>query len=455
MKKDNKLITTGNLWKVILILSLPVIFNNIVLELYQIIDTFFGQSLGDNGLAAVSFVGPIIGVVNAFAMAIGIAGTSLVARQIGRKDINNAKRNIGQIITFTIILSLIISVLGTIFSYQIIKGLNAAPEYIDLANTYFKLNMMIIPLKFLGDIYFSYKAARGENFSTMMVSLGAMVIKLILSAVFIYTLDLGVYGLIAATSLSYLFTALFGFFEIFIRKSEFKLKLGELKLTKNIFLPFVIMLFPLLIEKGSFNFSHVLVNMLITTFEPHIIASYGLSHRINSLFFAIPNALGAIIITIVAQNLGLGNHKRNSRAILYTILLGFAFSTLSLVLVYSFHEPLVSLFTSNPLEIKHTIEAMQVFSHSIFAWTIMQVAIGVFYASGHTHIPIIITFSRLFIFRLPVLWAIIEFTNWGPFGIWFAMLFANTMAGIISLIFLLTVNWRQTPRYLQQKEIIE
>lgn len=452
MKKDNKFIINGNLWKVILILSLPVIFNNIVLELYQIIDTFFGESLGSNGLAAVSFVGPIVGVVNAFSMAIGIAATSLVARQIGKKNIDEARKSIGQIIIFTIITSFFISLLGVIFSYQIIKGLNAAGEYIDLANTYFKLNMLIIPLKFLGDIYFSYKAARGETFSTMMVSLVAMIIKLIMSALLIYQFTLGVYGLITATAASYLVIVLYGVFELFFKKSEFKIKITDMKLSKNILLPFVIMLFPLIIEKGSFNFSHVLVNMLITSFEPYIISAYGLSHRINSLFFAIPNALGAIIITIVAQNLGVSNHKRNNKAIYYTILLGFIINTISLILIYSFHEPLVRLFTSNPDEIKYTIEAMQVFTHTIYAWTIMQVAIGVFYASGHTHIPIIITFSRLFIFRIPVLWYLIEFTKWGPFGIWFAMLFANFMAGVLSLFFLLKVNWRQTPKYLTLKD---
>src|SRR5690554_2602070 len=217
-------ILSGNLWKIILILSLPVIFNNIVLELYQIIDTFFAESLGNNGLASVSFVTPIIGVINAFAMAIGIGVTSLVARQIGKKDYQTMRKTIGNIILFTIILSTLISVITTIFSYQILKGLSASDEYINLANTYFKYSMMIIPLKFLGDIYFSYKAARGENFETMMIILVAMIVKMALSALLILNLDMGVTGLVLATLASYLIPVIAGIYDIVIRRHEFRIK---------------------------------------------------------------------------------------------------------------------------------------------------------------------------------------------------------------------------------------
>lgn len=438
----------GNIFKVILILSIPVILNNVVLGLYQIIDSFFSEALGDGGLSAVSFTAPVIGVLNAIGAALAVATTALVARYIGKSEISNAKKIMGQVLLLTSIVSIIISLVGTLFSFQIIKMLNASDAYIELANLYLKYNLIALPIKFIGDIYFSYKGARGENVHSMLISLIATAIKIVISIILVHQLKMGVLGLGIATIASYVVIMFVGMIDIFIKKNEFKLSIHDFKYSKALIVPFLIMIVPLIIEKTSLSFSHVVVNFFITRFEPSVIAAYGLTNKINSLFFIIPTSIGTALITILAQNLTAGHHKRNNKAIKIGLVLGTSISAVALLFLYTFQTPIIKLFTKDPEIIQHTINAMNIYSHTVFAWAIMQIAIAVFYASGHSYIPIIISFSRLLIFRIPILYVLLEFTELAEYSIWYCMLIANLLAALLALFLMIRVRWQKTPKYL-------
>lgn len=447
-ESKREFILNGNLFKVLLLLSLPVVLNNVILSLYQIIDSFFSEAMGPNGLSAVSFTTPIIGMLNAVSSALSVATTALVARMIGKNLIANARKTVAQVAAIACALSFLISGLGYLFSYQIMQMLQASTDYIGLADLYFKYTLIALPFKFIGDIYFSYKGARGETFFTMIVSLSSMIVKIICSIIFVHILKWGVLGLGIATLVSYLIIFFVAVFDMFIRKGIFKINLTDFKFNKELLVPFFIMIIPLLIEKTSLNFSHVVVNVFITRFDSSVIAAYGLTNKINTLFFTIPTAIGTSLITIVGQNLTVGNHKRNVKAIKLSLMMAILFSVMLLVGLYSFQVPIIKLFTKDELIISHTIDAMNIYSHTVIAWAFMQIAIGVFYASGYASIPIIISFARLFIFRIPLLYVLLEFTSLGAHSIWYCMLIANVLAAMLAFGLMVKIKWYNTPKYL-------
>lgn len=443
-----ELIVNGNLFKVILVLSLPLVLKNVIQAFYQIIDTFFSDNIGENGLSAISFITPIMGFVLAIGAAISVAVTAMVARYLGKQSIKEARSTVINALLISGIVAITITALGFIFSYQIIRLLQAADSYARLASLYFRYSLLSLPLVFFGNIYFGYKSARGETLSLMIISVFGMTIKLTLSIIMI-NLNLGVLGLGLATLISHAVIMIIAAIDLFIVKSEYQINFNDLKLKKNILLPFTILMLPILVERTSLNFSHIIVNMFITPLDPAVLAAYGLTNKVNTLIFAVPTALGAALITIVGQNLTAGNLKKCSKAIYASIGLGIGISVVLLIILYSFQEPIIRMFTSDVQTISYTKDAMNVFSHTAIAWTFMQVAIGVFYAAGYSYYPIIISVSRLFLFRIPALWIMLTFTNLNEFSIWYGMLIANILAAILSIVLLLRIKWQQTPKYLE------
>jgi len=396
-----------------------------------------------------------MGFISALGLSVSVVVSSLVARNIGKKNFDDAKKTIGLALMISMSMAVVITVFGFMFSYQLVNLLGADSSYAQLAALYLRYSLLSVPALFFTNIFLAYKTARGETMAVMMIAVIGVIVKVVLTILLVNTFDLGVLGLGLATLISNLVKAFIGIFELFIRRSETKVTLFDFKISKIVYAPFVLMMLPIMFERTSLSFSHIIVNMFITPFEPSVIAAYGLTNKINTLIFMIGSAFGSALITIVAQNLAAGNLKKCKNAIWLSMGFGIVLSGLLLIIVYTLQTPIIRLFTTDADTIRFTIEALNVFAHTALAWVIIQVTVGVFIASGYTQYPIIISFLRLFIIRIPILWIFLRFTDLNEMSIWLGMMIANYAAAIISLVFLFTVKWENTPKYLMNQVKLE
>lgn len=84
--EKRKLILKGDMVKVILTLSVPLMINNLIQTIYNLTDTFFVSRLGDIEVNAVGFVWPIIFFMMSIAVGLSIAGTALISQYTGANE---------------------------------------------------------------------------------------------------------------------------------------------------------------------------------------------------------------------------------------------------------------------------------------------------------------------------------------------------------------------------------
>lgn len=82
----------GNLYRTILRLSLPIMVNNFIQTLYNLVDSLWLGRVGSDELAAVSFVWPINSLFIAVGMGLSIAGISLMSQHLGADEREEANR---------------------------------------------------------------------------------------------------------------------------------------------------------------------------------------------------------------------------------------------------------------------------------------------------------------------------------------------------------------------------
>jgi Na+-driven multidrug efflux pump len=82
-EQNKAILTTGNIAKQLLLLTLPMIVGQVSIVIFNITDTFFISRLGEEQLAAISFTFPVVTVINSFAAGIGIGAGALIARYLG------------------------------------------------------------------------------------------------------------------------------------------------------------------------------------------------------------------------------------------------------------------------------------------------------------------------------------------------------------------------------------
>ncbi len=452
LDRRNKILK-GNLMNVIITLSLPVVINNFIIAFYNMIDALFISSRGALSLSSVTYIDPITSFFYAISLGLTVAATAIIARKIGEGNLVLAKKNIVQTMFLVITTGLIICVLGILFSYNILKLLGATDNIIHIGLQYFKLQMMIIPLKFIGDLYLGVKRAEGNTFRAMVVNSISMLIKVISNYILIDCLGLGVTALGYSTLIAFSFLALVAIYEIFIKNSDFKVNISDIKFDRRVLYPLLIISLPLIVEKTSLSFSNIIVSMYTVHYSETVIAAYGLTNKINSILFTTSTGFGIGLVAIISQNLGNHNVERAKRAIKITFLLSSMLTLIMLGIVFYFQSPIIRFFTKDDIEFyKQTKNAMDVYTSSVIPWAIFQIVVGVFQGSGHTTYSLIISIFRMYFFRIPVIYYLMYYTNLQEYSIWYGMLIANWLTAIFAIILYLTVKWEKTPKIFTRKD---
>ncbi len=155
--KRRDLILNGSLWRAIILLAVPVAINDFVRAMYNLIDTFFVANIGSMEVAAITFVGPLNMLVRTISMGLSVAGTNLIAREIGREDYKKAKSVALQLLTIAIVIGVTIAAACYAFSRSILVAASATESIMDIADLYFKLTVLSSPFIFINSAYIAVK----------------------------------------------------------------------------------------------------------------------------------------------------------------------------------------------------------------------------------------------------------------------------------------------------------
>ena len=122
MAKESKteLILQGNLYRVLITLSVPIILNSLIQTLYNLVDGLWVSRISSVHFASTAFVWPVNFLFIALGMGISIAGTSLLSQLVGSGDVARAKEYSSQIVAVTMLSSLFFTLAGFILSPYIL-----------------------------------------------------------------------------------------------------------------------------------------------------------------------------------------------------------------------------------------------------------------------------------------------------------------------------------------------
>ncbi len=430
-----ELILKGNIWKAVILLAVPAAINDMMRALYNLIDTLFVSSIGNMEVAAVTFVGPLNTMVTAVSVALSVAGTNLIAREIGRKDFKKARNVSNQLLIISTLFGLLLMLVTLLLSEEILLRASATEGIMVAANLYFRITIMSTPFLFFNAIYIAIKRAEGNTVRTMNLNIIAMVIKVVTSYLLIYHAGLGISSLAISTIIGTVFITLYAVYDLFFKESIMKLKIERVFFNKRFIITLFLMSIPVIIEKVSGSFGFVVLNKYVIEYGETVLASYGITNRINSTFFSTVTGFASGLSPIISQNLAIEQVERAKDAIKKAFILGVGISAAIAAIVIPSRAGIAAFFArGDELILYHTINAMGVYSISVIPWAVMQVTNGVFQGTGHTQYNMYISMFRIYLFRLPVVIILTRYTNLGEYSIWYSMLISNILTGVFSYL---------------------
>ena len=231
---------SGNMFKLMLELSIPGIIGMFVISLYSFVDAIFvGRYVSSVALGAVSLAYTFTLINNGIAVLVGIGSASVLSRAVGRSDQETVDSIMGNVLLLTLLFSLGTMTVGLIFAPQLLALIGAEGEMLRLGVSYLRI-------VYIGSVFVNFGQAanmvmRGEGrMGLAMLLMGiSAVLNIILDAVFVIVLKKGLEGTAIATVISQVVLAIcnfcyFAFFSKNVKFKHFKLQKSIVKETLSI-----------------------------------------------------------------------------------------------------------------------------------------------------------------------------------------------------------------------------
>lgn len=421
------------LWKYFL----PAFTGVIINSLYNIVDRIFiGQGVGAYALSGLSAVFPVMLIMMAFGMLIGMGAGVRISINLGKNDFKRAELVLGNALILIFIVSIFVTGLGFAIKNPMLRLFGASDTTIGFANDY--LNIILIGTIFntigfsLNNLIRSEGNAKIAMYS-MLISAGT---NIILDPIFIFVLDMGVKGAAYATVISMFILSIWVIWHFRSNRSIIKLKISNLKLEPQIIWYIITIGFaPFAMQIASSMVQGTLNTQLIKFGGDLAVGAMGI---INSVVMFI--IMSIIAINMAAQpifgfNYGAKNYLRVRDTLIICIKAASLISIIGWIFVELFPEWIVIAFNKDNAELMNI--ATRGLRILLIALPIIgfQIIVGNYFQSiGKAKISAIISLLRQVILLIP---AIMIFPRiWGLDGVWISAPICDLISALVVSIFL-------------------
>ncbi|MCI5997302.1 MAG: MATE family efflux transporter [Peptoniphilaceae bacterium] len=456
-KNRSEMILHGNIYKIIAIISVPIILNNFIQQLYSLADAFWLGKLGTAEFASTSFTWPVVFLFNSIGIGLSIAAISLISQLLGKKCISKAQKYADTLIYISLIFSIIFTFLGFFSAEFIVNLMGANGDLAKYSVIYLKYSYLGIPFIFLYYIYSAIFSSQGKNTIPTMISTSCVILNMILNPIFIFDtipytnfsgLGLGVQGAALATVLTQGIMCFAGLVHLRFNKDMLKLNLQSLifiPLEKTILSKIYTIALPSVIGQIGTAIGFIIMNSFIQSYGTETVAAYGMVNRISGLLNIPPGGIGSAITSIIGQNIGNHNIKRVKETFKKASVIVIFMSVIIAIISFIFRYEILSFFIDAPKSSELMIQANSYMFYTLITLVMLNMFFiyqGLFQGSGNSKYSMFIDMIRLWVIRIPLILYFKYFTNLGATGIWLSMSISNVLVTLIAHYIYSKGNWQ-------------
>ena len=432
-------LTEGKILSTLLRLGLPIAGVQAMNMAYNITDMFWLGRVSSDALAATGVAGLYLWL-SVGLMIIGRVGAEIgVSQARGREDIDAAYH-------FSRTALYISAFLGLAYGAFLFFLRNPLVGFFDFeevhvaayAISYIGIMALGMPAMFIGSSIDGTFVASGNSRTPFIIGSSGLILNMILTPIFIFSLGLGVIGAAASSVIS--------------QYTVFAVRLYAIKFLKNrpfevysFLMPFKLddtvkkilrLTLPISLENSLFPFLTMWTTRFEVGFGASAVSLSRVGTQIESLSWLVGAGFGAALTAFVGQNFAAKKFERVTRGVRYTsgvLLIWGLFVTLVLAFggnfffdiflpEYAYNVELRRLF----ITFLRILAACQIFSNLEF------VATNAFRGKGKTIPPSVVSISSNLI-RVPLAFGL-SLTPLGLLGIWIAVSFTSGLRGLAVML---------------------
>ena len=415
----------------------PAMVNMIVLALYNIVDRIFiGQGAGPLAICGLALTLPCVSLLGTVGTLTGVGGAARISAAISASNYKLATRVLGNAVFLNVAMNLILIVYSLFNLDKILLAFGGSAQTIPYAHSY---PSIMIPGSLLTNLNFTFcHAIRASGFprKSMMIILTGVIANLILDPVFIFGFNMGIRGAAIATVISMCISSVL----IFL---HFTGKQNTLRLVRLSFRPDLMILLTIIgVGMAAFimNITTGMVNIIMNRYlvnygGDYAIGAYGIISSYSILVSMLLMGICQGMQPIISYHYATGHREVLHDTLKYAIGIGSLIASAGFIIGETGATWLVKAFTWDPQlrdisaeGLRYTFLAMPLVGFQIIVTSYFQ-------SIRQAPKAITMNISRQFVFLIPALSLFSIW--WGLTGIWLAIPFADLMATLIALFFIL------------------
>lgn len=454
LAKNNKntlLMTQGNIWKLLITFSIPLIIGNLLQQMYNTADSIIvGNFVGSNGLAAVGSGTALINLIIAFAQGAAVGAGVVVSQYIGADKKDKIKISVHTSICISIILGLILSLLGIFASPSLLIMMKTPKVVLKSSILYLQIYCGGLIFNVIYNMATGILNAAGNSKKPLVYLAIASFTNIILDLLFIKIFNLGVMGAAIATDISQAISCILAIGYLLKVKSDYKLYIKDLKINKETAVKIIKIGLPTAIQNMVISFSNVLVQSSVNAYGATAMAGYAAYLKIDGFNILPVLSISMAVTTFTGQNVGANRLDRVKKGMYSSLIMVLVYTVFIGAVLLIFSHQVLGLFTHSAQVIMYGQLAMKYFCPYYFLLGILNVLAGTVRGAGKGIPPMIILLFSMCIFR--ILWIKIALPFYSSIDGVFILYPISWLVGAILMIFYTKFGKWLSHKQMEKKE---
>jgi putative MATE family efflux protein len=442
-------LTTGPVAKTLLLFALPTLGGNILQSLNSTISSIYlGKLLGENALAATTVAVMVWFLVFSTIFGLAMASTILIGQAKGRGDIAEVRRTIGAATGIFISVGISISILGYIFTPQMLRLLATPEAALGNAITYLRMTFVGMPFVFLAVLLQSALRGLGDAVTPLYSTILNVVLCILLNPLFILGFGpvppLGIGGGALAGVVANIACLIFLIARIYAKDVAIRLRGPEWHLVKPDMAhlkPILVIGLPMGLSMIIMSSSQLVMMGLINREGVDTVAAFGAINQLWSYVQMPAFAVASAVSAMAAQNIGAEKWDRIDRITWAGIGINITMTAVLVVIITAFATPLLGLFLpTDSAAIPIGVHIQWIVGWTFILMGISMVITSVVRANGVVLAPLLILIFGSVIVRLTVGFA--GQPTYGAEAIWWSYPSNSIATAALALLYYQSGHWR-------------
>lgn len=405
------------LWKY----SIPAVTGMLVSSLYNVVDSIFvGRGVGEVALTAVTIAFPIMTILMAVGMLVGLGAATVVSISLGEKNKERAELVLGN--AFTMMVVFVLCTTGAALwnlDFILVNWLGTTPEVLPYAHDFTAIILAGSIFLHVGFGLNNLIRAQGDPKTALATQIMAAAVNAVLNYVFIFMCGMGIAGAAWATIVAQSVAAGWVMYCFIKGTGLLRLRRKNLMMKMDVVIEICkIGVAPFLMQIGA-SAVMVVLNLRIMQFGgTTAVATFGIVNRILMLVVMPAAGISQGAQPIIGYNYGAGQFDRVLATLKSAAMIAIAICVCGLVSIELFAEQIVSMFNDDPKLIEIGAMGLRTFLCMLPLIGFQIIGANYFQAIGKAYYSILFNVLRQVIVLIPMVFILSNY--YGLMGIWAA-----------------------------------